>query len=109
MVGSIPGVIIGSNLSVKWPQGALRYVLGVVLIAAGVTVMNKADTDLIPWAVVAAAIVIVALFAIQIGLRKEVELDPDEQEWMRRASAVAALGDEIERYQSTEGNLAARS
>jgi hypothetical protein len=109
MVGSIPGVIIGSNLSVKWPQGALRYVLGVVLIAAGVTVMNKADTDLIPWAVVAAAIVIVALFAVQIGLRKEVELDPDEQEWMRRASAVAALGDEIERYQSTEGNLAARS
>ena len=28
MVGSVPGVIIGSNLSVKWPQGALRYALG---------------------------------------------------------------------------------
>ena len=26
MVGSVPGVILGSNLSVKWPQGALRYV-----------------------------------------------------------------------------------
>jgi hypothetical protein len=50
---------------------------------------------------VAASVAIVALFAIQIGLRKEVEHDPDEQEWMRRASAVATMGDEIERYQTT--------
>jgi uncharacterized membrane protein YfcA len=102
-------VIIGSNLSVKWPQGALRYALGVVLVAAGVTILNKADTDLVPWAVLAATVVIVALFAVQIGLRKEVEQDPDEQEWLRRASAVAALGDEIERQQVTERQFAARS
>jgi uncharacterized membrane protein YfcA len=109
LIGSVPGVIVGSQLSVKWPQGLLRGALGVVLIAAGVTIMNKANTDLVPWVVVAATVAVAALFAIQIALRKEVELDPDEQEWMRRASAVAALGDEIERYQSTEGNLAARS
>jgi hypothetical protein len=101
MIGSVPGVILGSNLSVKWPQGALRYALGIVLIAAGVTIMSKADGDLIPWVMVAASVAIVALFAIQIGLRKEVEHDPDEQEWMRRASAVATMGDEIERYQTT--------
>src|SRR5215216_5113301 len=39
LIGSIPGVILGSNLSVKWPQGALRYALGVVLIGAGITIM----------------------------------------------------------------------
>ena len=79
MIGSVPGVIVGSNLSVKWPQGALRYVLGIVLIAAGLTIMNKANGDLIPWVMVAAGLAVGALFAVQIALRKEVEHDPDEQ------------------------------
>jgi uncharacterized protein len=109
MVGSVPGVIIGSNLSVKWPQGALRYALGLVLIGAGITIMNKANTDLIPWVVAAATLVIVALFAVQIALRKEVETDPEEQELMRRAALVASHGDEIERHQAVEAELAARS
>jgi hypothetical protein len=109
MVGSIPGVIIGSNLSVKWPQGALRYALGLILIAAGLTIMSKANTDLIPWVMVGASFAIVALFAVQIALRKEVEHDPDEQEWMRRAAAIASHGDEIERHQATEAELAARA
>jgi uncharacterized protein len=109
MVGSVPGVIIGSNLSVKWPQGALRYVLGIVLIGAGLTIMNKANTDLIPWVVAAAALAVVGLFAIQIALRKEVETDPVEQELMRRAALVASHGDEIERHQAIEAELAARS
>ena len=100
MVGSIPGVIIGSNLSVKWPQGALRTILGVVLIAAGITIMNKADTSLVPWAIGAAVLGVIALFAVQLGLRREVEQDPDEQEWLRRARFVAANADEIERRQT---------
>jgi uncharacterized protein len=103
MIGSVPGVIIGSNLSVKWPQGALRYALGLILIAAGLTIMSKANTDLIPWVMVAASIGIVSLFAVQIALRKEVEHDPAEQEWLRRAAMVASHGDEIERYQQVEG------
>src|SRR5215204_801454 len=89
LIGSIPGVIIGSNLSVKWPQGALRYALGLILIAAGLTIMSKANTDLVPWVMVGASLAIVSLFAVQIALRKEVEHDPDEQEWMRQAAVVA--------------------
>src|SRR5215218_8622936 len=88
LIGSVPGVIIGSQLSVKWPQGLLRTALGVVLIAAGITIVNKANTELVPYVMVVAALAVVALFAIQIGLRREVEGDPDEQEWMRRAQAV---------------------
>src|SRR5215211_5363049 len=84
MVGSVPGVILGSNLSVKWPQGALRYALGIVLIAAGITIMNKANTDLVPWVVGGASLAIVALFAVQMGLRKEVEHDPEEQAELER-------------------------
>jgi uncharacterized membrane protein YfcA len=79
LIGSVPGVIIGSQLSVKWPQGLLRGALGVILVAAGVTIMNKADTALVPWVVAVATIAVVALFAVQIALRKEVEQDPEEQ------------------------------
>ena len=88
LVGSVPGVILGSNLSVKWPQGALRYVLGLVLIGAGVTIMNKANTDLIPWVVGAAALGIGGLFAVQLGLRKEVQHDPEEQAELERDARI---------------------
>ena len=50
-----------------------------VLIGAGVTIMNKANTDLVPWVVGGATVAVVALFAVQIGLRKEVQDDPEEQ------------------------------
>ena len=41
LVGSIPGVIVGTNLSVKAPQKFLRYALAVVLIASGTTLIAK--------------------------------------------------------------------
>jgi hypothetical protein len=59
----------------------------VVLIAAGVTIMNKADTTLIPWVVLGATVAVAALFAVQIALRKEVEHDPEE---MRELEAERA-------------------
>ncbi len=95
LVGSVPGVILGSNMSVKWPQGLLRTALGIVLIAAGVALLGKADTQLVPFALGFAVISFAGLFGIQYALRREVEADPDEQEAMRRARAVAVLGDEM--------------
>jgi uncharacterized protein len=106
LIGSVPGVVLGSNLSVKWPQGILRTTLGVVLIAAGVALLEKANTELVPYALGVAALAFAALFAIQYLLRREVELDPEEQEWLRKAAIVASHGDEIERQQA---ELAARS
>jgi uncharacterized protein len=95
LLGSVPGVVIGSNLSVQWPQGVLRTVLGVVLIAAGAALLSKADTDLVPYALGVASLAFAGLFAAQFFLRREVEQDPAEQEWLRRARAVAVTGDEI--------------
>jgi hypothetical protein len=73
-------------------------VLGIVLIAAGVALLGKANTDLVPYALGFAALSFAALFGIQFALRREVEADPDEQEAIRRARAVAVLGDEIARH-----------
>jgi uncharacterized protein len=98
LLGSVPGVILGSNMSVKWPQGILRTALGVVLIAAGAALLGKADTDLVPYALAFAVLSFAGLFGIQFALRKEVETDPDEQEAMRRARAVAVVGDEVAQH-----------
>lgn len=62
MLGSIPGVWIGSGLATSLPEGVLRPALGLVLLAAGLALLNKAGLEfplyvifLVP-ALVAAAI-----------------------------------------------------
>ena len=110
LAGSVPGVILGSNMSVKWPQGVLRTALGLVLIAAGVALLSKANTDLVPYALGVAALAFAALFAIQLLLRREVEEDPDEQEAIRRATTLVAItGDEVARSNGVESELVRRS
>jgi hypothetical protein len=56
LAGSIPGVILGSRLSARAPQGLLRTSLGVVLVASGVTMLTKGDPDIWPIAAAVAAL-----------------------------------------------------
>jgi uncharacterized membrane protein YfcA len=51
LIGSVPGIWIGSHLTVRLPTGLLRMGLGVVLIASALVLFNKAGVD-IPIAVV---------------------------------------------------------
>ncbi len=90
LLGSLPGVILGSNMSAKWPQGLLRTALGLILIAAGITIMSKANTDIVPYVMLGASLAITVLFTVQILLRKEVEGDPDEQVELERVKAERA-------------------
>ncbi|CAN5466333.1 sulfite exporter TauE/SafE family protein [soil metagenome] len=90
LLGSVPGVIFGSNMSVKWPQGMLRTALGVILIAAGFTIMSKANTELVPWVMLGAGLAVGALFTVQILLRKEVDGDPDERVELERIKVERA-------------------
>ena len=66
LVGSVPGVVVGTNLSVKAPQKLLRYALAVVLIASGTTLISKEGSPgvVIP-AIGVAAVMIGVLFAAQ--------------------------------------------
>jgi uncharacterized membrane protein YfcA len=66
LVGSVPGVIVGTNLSVRAPQTFLRYALAVVLCASGVTLIVKEGTpDVVIPAIGVATLMIGTLFAAQ--------------------------------------------
>jgi len=45
LIGSVPGVWIGSNLAFKISENALRPLLGIVLLAAGMALLKKAGVD----------------------------------------------------------------
>ena len=88
LLGSIPGVLLGSQLAIKVPTRLLRNALGVVLIASAITLITKEHVPLgilIP-SMSVAALVIAGLFAFQIGLHRQRQ----RQLSARRAPAAAS-------------------
>jgi uncharacterized membrane protein YfcA len=57
LVGSIPGVLIGSQMSVKLPERSLRMGLAVTLAVAGLKLLEVPGADAIIVAALAAAAV----------------------------------------------------
>jgi uncharacterized membrane protein YfcA len=64
LIGSIPGVYIGSNFSVKVPETTLRTALGAVLVASAAATLKKANVEYVPNAMIAIGI----LFAVAIAI-----------------------------------------
>ena len=60
LVGSVPGVWIGSHWSVRLPVGALRAALGIVLVGAGLGLASKAGAA-IPAPLIAAVPLLLAV------------------------------------------------
>jgi len=56
LLGSIPGVIVGSHFAARAPVGFLRTALGVVLVASGVITVQKGDPLVWPIAAAVAGI-----------------------------------------------------
>ncbi len=61
LLGSVPGVWIGSHLSVRLPAGTLRTVLGVVLVGAGLGLASKAGAPIPPVVIGAVPVVLGAV------------------------------------------------
>lgn len=61
LLGSVPGVWIGSALSVRVPVRSLRVVLGVVLLGAGLGLLSKAGAPIPAAAIAAVPVLIVVL------------------------------------------------
>jgi uncharacterized membrane protein YfcA len=61
LIGSVPGVWIGSHMSIRLPAGTLRTVLGVVLIGAAMGLGAKAGLPIAPGAIAAVPVVLAAV------------------------------------------------
>lgn len=68
LLGSVPGVWIGSSLSVKVPTAALRTTLAIVLLGSGLGLLAKAGVG-VPGAVLGAFPVLVAILIGAVTIR----------------------------------------
>jgi uncharacterized membrane protein YfcA len=78
LVGSIPGVLIGSNMSIRVPDRALRIAFATILFLSGLKLVEIPHAD----AVIVVAVVVTATVLIAWSLRRLV---------VRRAAAAAAV------------------
>lgn len=70
LLGSLPGVWIGSHASVRMPTGVLRTALGIVLIASGLALTTKAGLDLPPAVLVGVPVLLSAIvWLVESGRR----------------------------------------
>jgi uncharacterized membrane protein YfcA len=49
LVGSLPGVWLGTHAAVRLPERGLRPALGIVLLASGLGLLGKAGIDMPAW------------------------------------------------------------
>jgi uncharacterized protein len=85
LLGSVPGVVIGSRMAIKAHQGLLRTALGVVLIAAAIALITKADAQAVMISIAFATLAFGALFVAI--LRREVRSNGrviQERPWLAR-------------------------
>jgi uncharacterized membrane protein YfcA len=64
LIGSIPGVWIGSGLTVRLPVSVMRATLACVLLGAGLALLQKADLGIPPAIIIAAPVGVGALVAL---------------------------------------------
>ena len=85
LIGSVPGVIIGSRMAIRAHQGVLRVALGVVLIAASIALITKADAQAVMISIAFATLAFGTLFVVI--LRREVRSNDrviQERPWLGR-------------------------
>ena len=79
LVGSIPGVLIGSSLSIKVPERGLRVGFGSVLILSGIKLV---DVPMANWVIAVGLVGLVIAFFFwvlrQIRLRRVEQISPTE-------------------------------
>jgi uncharacterized membrane protein YfcA len=61
LIGSLPGVWLGTHLSARLPERGLRPALGIVLLASGLALLTKAGVD------IPAAVIVAVPLAVGVG------------------------------------------
>jgi uncharacterized membrane protein YfcA len=68
LVGSIPGVMLGSQMSISIPERSLRFSFGLVLILSGIKLVDVPHSTLIIAASLAVAVVALVVYVARHGL-----------------------------------------
>jgi uncharacterized protein len=76
LIGSLPGVWIGTNLATRMPKDALRAALGVVLLASALALLSKAGLELPPFVLVVVPIVLAIVCFVLLRRRGLLEARP---------------------------------
>jgi uncharacterized membrane protein YfcA len=76
LIGSLPGVWIGTNLATRMPKNALRAALGVVLLASSLALLSKAGLELPPFVLVLVPIVLAIVCFVLLRRRGLLEASP---------------------------------
>jgi uncharacterized membrane protein YfcA len=63
LLGSLPGVWVGTHLATRLPERGLRPALGIVLLTSGLTLLTKAGVDVPTGVIVAVPLVLAAAAA----------------------------------------------
>jgi uncharacterized membrane protein YfcA len=66
LIGSLPGVWVGSQLATQVPTGTLRLGLAIVMIGAGLGLLSKAGAGIPGWAIAAVPVILAALIGWQL-------------------------------------------
>jgi uncharacterized protein len=69
LLGSVPGVWIGSALVGRVPAGVLRPILGCVLLGSALGVLSKAGADLSAWVVLGVPVAVGAAVWLMLRMR----------------------------------------
>lgn len=64
LIGSVPGVWLGSHWSVRVPQAALRGTLSAVLIGAGMALLAKSGLGIPTWTLIPFPLAVIALLVV---------------------------------------------
>ncbi len=73
LIGSIPGVLIGSQLTVKLPERALRVSLSLVLSLSGIKLLDPPGANAIIITVVTASLIVGISLAIRNYVRRGID------------------------------------
>ena len=76
LIGSLPGVWIGTNLATRMPKDALRAALGVVLLASSLALLSKAGLELPPFVLVLVRVVLAVVCFVLLRRRGLLEASP---------------------------------
>jgi uncharacterized membrane protein YfcA len=75
LIGSIPGIWIGSHLTVRLPTGLLRNALGLVMVLSALALFKKAGIELPLALVIAVPVAFVAALAARAMVRRARTVD----------------------------------